>query len=44
MKTFDVPLHSFGVGNRVPEDFEIATRERVLDLIFKLSNMKKNQE
>jgi flagellar biosynthesis protein FlhF len=44
MKHFNVPLHSFGVGSRVPEDFEIATRERVLDLIFKLTKMKKGQE
>lgn len=35
-----LPLHSFGIGPRVPEDFEVATKERVLDLLFKLSNMK----
>ncbi len=35
---FQVPLHSFGVGCNIPEDYEIATRERVLDLIFKISN------
>ncbi len=34
------PLHSFGTGSRVPEDFEFATKERVLDLIFKLSSLK----
>lgn len=39
-KTFDVPLHSFGVGSKIPEDFEIATRERVIDLIFKISKIK----
>ncbi len=38
---FKVPLHSFGIGTRVPEDFEMATRERVLDLIFKLTKVKK---
>ena len=38
---FKVPLHSFGIGSRVPEDFEMATRERVLDLIFKLTKVKK---
>jgi flagellar biosynthesis protein FlhF len=38
---FGVPLHSFGIGTRVPEDFEMATRERVLDLIFKLTKVKK---
>jgi flagellar biosynthesis protein FlhF len=41
VRRFEVPLHSFGIGQRVPEDFEMATRERVLDLIFKLSKMKK---
>lgn len=35
------PLHSFGIGNRIPEDFEIASKERVLDLIFKLSRIRK---
>lgn len=41
MKRFQVPLHSFGLGNRIPEDFELATRERVLDLIFKITKMNK---
>jgi len=36
-RRFAVPLHSFGIGPRMPEDFELATKERVLDLIFKLS-------
>ncbi len=44
MKKFGKPLHSFGIGPRVPEDFEFATKERVLDLIFKLSKLKKVQE
>jgi flagellar biosynthesis protein FlhF len=39
MKRFNIPLHSFGIGTRVPEDFEVATRERVLDLIFKITKM-----
>lgn len=34
---FGVPLHAFSIGPRVPEDFEPATRERVLDLIFGLT-------
>lgn len=34
---FKVPLHSFGIGPRVPEDFEFASRERVLDLLFKIT-------
>jgi flagellar biosynthesis protein FlhF len=40
MKRFQTPLHSFGVGTRVPEDFEMATKERVLDLIFKITQLK----
>ncbi len=36
-----LPLHSFGTGHRVPEDFEVATKERVLDLIFKLTKVKR---
>ena len=39
----DVPLHSFGVGSRIPEDFEMASRERVLDLLFKLTKMNKTE-
>lgn len=35
------PLHSFGIGNRIPEDFEVASKERVLDLIFKLTKLKR---
>lgn len=42
MTRFGKPVHSFGVGSRVPEDFEIATKERVLDLIFKLTKVKKD--
>ena len=41
MKSFHVPLHSFGVGSRIPEDYERATKERVLDLIFKITKLKK---
>lgn len=40
MKRFQTPLHSFGIGTRVPEDFEMATKERVLDLIFKITQLK----
>lgn len=40
MKRFDVPLHSFGIGSRVPEDYEFATKERLLDLIFKITQLK----
>ncbi|MBK9323240.1 MAG: flagellar biosynthesis protein FlhF [Bdellovibrionaceae bacterium] len=44
MRRFDVPLHSFGIGTRVPEDFEFATRERVLDLLFKITQSNNKQE
>jgi flagellar biosynthesis protein FlhF len=37
-----LPLHSFGLGTRMPDDFEVATRERVLDLIFHIT--KTNRE
>ena len=36
-KRFQVPLHSFGIGPRVPEDYEFATKERLLDLIFRIT-------
>lgn len=36
-KRFDVPLFAFGIGPRIPEDFEFATKERVLDLLFKIT-------
>ena len=38
-RRFDVPLCAFGIGTRVPEDFEFATKERVLDLLFRLTNV-----
>jgi flagellar biosynthesis protein FlhF len=44
MKRFDVPLHSFGIGSRVPEDFEFATKERVLDLLFKITQAHKQEQ
>lgn len=44
MRKFERPLHSFGIGPQVPEDFESATKERVLDLIFKLTKFKRAQE
>jgi len=40
-KRFEVPIHSFGVGPKIPEDFEFATREKYVDLIFNLSSRKK---
>lgn len=38
-RKFGIPLHSFGIGPRIPEDFERATRERVLDLLFRLTKI-----
>jgi flagellar biosynthesis protein FlhF len=38
-----LPLHSFGLGNRMPDDFEMATKERVLDLLFHITR-KNNDE
>lgn len=44
MKRFDVPLHSFGIGPRIPEDFEFASKERLLDLLFKLTQVNKSTD
>ena len=35
----DVPFHSFGIGSDIVDGFEYASRERVLDLIFKLTKV-----
>ena len=40
-KRFEVPIHSFSTGPKIPEDFEFATKEKYVDLIFKLSGRKK---
>lgn len=37
IQRFGTPLHAFGIGPCVPEDFETATRERMLDLLFKIT-------
>jgi flagellar biosynthesis protein FlhF len=42
-KKFEVPLHSFGIGNSVPDDFEFSSKERVIDLIFNLSHFRKER-
>ncbi len=36
-KKFAVPIHSLGIGPKIPEDYEIAIKERVLDLMFNLT-------
>ncbi len=43
MKRLNMPLHSFGIGSRVPEDFEFATRERLLDLILRITQIKQKE-
>lgn len=42
-KRFHVPLHSFGIGSGVPEHFELASKERVVDLLLNLSKIKKER-
>lgn len=42
VKANSIPIHSFGIGSRIPEDFEYATRERLVDLIFHIT--KKNNQ
>jgi flagellar biosynthesis protein FlhF len=37
---FRTPLHSFGTGAMIPEDYEFATKERMIDFLFKLSTVK----
>ena len=34
------PLHGFGIGDHIPDDFEYASRERVVDLIFEISKFR----
>ncbi|MGZ3722828.1 MAG: flagellar biosynthesis protein FlhF [Bdellovibrionales bacterium] len=41
---FKKPMHSFGTGSRIPEDYEFATKERVIDFIFKLSKVSRKEE
>lgn len=39
------PFHSFGIGPQIPEDYELATKERVIDLLIGLyseSNLSEN--
>lgn len=42
VKNNKIPIHSFGIGSRIPEDFEYATKERLVDLIFHIT--KKNNQ
>jgi flagellar biosynthesis protein FlhF len=36
-RQYNAPLFGFGTGPTIPDDFEYATKERLLDLIFKLT-------
>ncbi len=38
------PIHSFGLGTRLPEDYEYATKERLLDLIFKITQNQQSKK
>lgn len=41
---FQTPIHSFGMGVRIPEDFEMASKERIVDFIFKLSRTTQRED
>ena len=38
------PLFGFGIGSKVPEDFERATAERVVDLILRITQTQNEQD
>ncbi len=38
-----LPLHSFGLGTKMPDDYEVATKERILDLIFHITKTNRNE-
>lgn len=44
MRDFDIPLHSFSIGPKIPEDYEYATPERVLDLLFKITQVRSQEK
>ena len=37
-ETYNLPFHSFSVGPNLPTDYEFATKERVLDLLFRITS------
>ncbi len=39
----NIKLFAFGIGPKVPEDFEMATAERVVDLILKITQSSKQE-
>lgn len=43
MDHFRKPLFAFGIGTQIPEDFEFATKERVVDFVFRISNLRRDK-
>lgn len=41
VERFQIPIHSFGTSSDVPDGFEFASKERIVDLIFGLSKVVK---
>jgi flagellar biosynthesis protein FlhF len=39
-----LPIHSFGTGTRIPEDYELASKERIVDFIFKLTRLNREDK
>lgn len=44
LNKYEIPIRAFGTGPRVPEDYENASAERIVDLIFHLSSQYQAQE
>lgn len=44
IRKFQTRLFAFGIGSKVPEDFEKATAERVVDLILQITKNQKQQD
>lgn len=40
---FHLPIHSFGLGVRIPEDFELASKERLIEFLFRLTKVQKRE-
>jgi flagellar biosynthesis protein FlhF len=43
-RRFNAPYLSFGLGKKIPDDFEFATQERVLDLVLKVTQTMENRK
>ena len=37
IQKLNLPLFAFGIGSKIPNDFEVATKERVVDLILEIT-------